>query len=125
LASSAVPDCWVGAAVAKMPAPAINAMAHADCSPSFGAGADEKCTRPSRAAHAGHTCPPNASTELAWDVSTGYVRARCVKGCAKVQGIADWLGKLGMSKYVQRFAENGIDVSVSFSLLDKRAIKQF
>jgi hypothetical protein len=26
---------------------------------------------------------------------------------------------------VQCFAENGIDVSVSFSLLDKRAIKEF
>ena len=31
LASSAVPDCWVGAAVAKMSAPAINAMAVATC----------------------------------------------------------------------------------------------
>jgi hypothetical protein len=37
LASSTVPDCWVGAAVAKMPAPTINAMADADCSFSFGA----------------------------------------------------------------------------------------
>ena len=31
---------------------------------------------------------------------------------AAVQQIADWLEKLGMSEYAQRFAENGIDVSV-------------
>ena len=29
-----------------------------------------------------------------------------------MQQIADWLEKLGMSEYAQRFAENGIDVSV-------------
>ena len=28
-----------------------------------------------------------------------------------MQEIADWLEKLGMSEYAQRFAENGIDVS--------------
>ena len=26
-----------------------------------------------------------------------------------MQAIADWLEKLGMSEYAQRFAENGID----------------
>ena len=26
--------------------------------------------------------------------------------------IADWLQKLGMSEYAERFAENGIDISV-------------
>jgi hypothetical protein len=26
--------------------------------------------------------------------------------------VADWLGKLGLGQYAQRFAENGIDVSV-------------
>ena len=29
-----------------------------------------------------------------------------------MQQIAEWLEKLGMSEYAQRFAENGIDVSV-------------
>ena len=28
-----------------------------------------------------------------------------------MQQIADWLEKLGMSEYAQRFAENGIDVA--------------
>ncbi len=28
------------------------------------------------------------------------------------QQIAEWLENLGMSEYAQRFAENGIDVSV-------------
>ena len=30
-----------------------------------------------------------------------------------MQQIADWLKKLGMSEYAQRFAENGIDFSCS------------
>jgi hypothetical protein len=29
-----------------------------------------------------------------------------------MQQIADWLERLGLSEYAQRFAENGIDVSV-------------
>ena len=29
-----------------------------------------------------------------------------------MQAIADWLENLGMSEYAQRFADNGIDVSV-------------
>ena len=33
--------------------------------------------------------------------------------------IADWLEKLGMSEYAQRFAENGIDVSVLPDLTDQ------
>ena len=39
--------------------------------------------------------------------------------CAAVQDIADWLGKLGMSEYVQRFAENRIDFSVLPDLTDQ------
>jgi class 3 adenylate cyclase len=35
------------------------------------------------------------------------------------QQIADWLEKLGMSEYAQRFAENGIDVSVLRHLTDQ------
>jgi hypothetical protein len=36
-----------------------------------------------------------------------------------MQEIADWLDKLGMSEYVQRFAENKIDVSVLRHLTDQ------
>jgi SAM (Sterile alpha motif) domain-containing protein len=35
------------------------------------------------------------------------------------QQIADWLAKLGMSEYAERFAENGIDVSVLRHLTDQ------
>jgi class 3 adenylate cyclase len=45
--------------------------------------------------------------------------AWCVRGCAAVQEIADWLDKLGMSEYAQRFAENGIDFSVLPDLTDQ------
>ena len=33
--------------------------------------------------------------------------------------IADWLAKLGMSEYAERFAENGIDISVLSDLTDQ------
>ena len=36
-----------------------------------------------------------------------------------MQEIAEWLEKLGMSEYTQRFAENGIDVSVLRYLTDQ------
>ena len=36
-----------------------------------------------------------------------------------MQQIADWLENLGMSEYAQRFAENGIDVSVLRYLTDQ------
>jgi hypothetical protein len=36
-----------------------------------------------------------------------------------MQQIADWLKKLGMGEYAQRFAENGIDISVLRHLTDK------
>jgi hypothetical protein len=36
-----------------------------------------------------------------------------------VQEIADWLEKLGMSEYAQRFADNGIDVSALPHLTDQ------
>src|SRR6516162_2709265 len=38
---------------------------------------------------------------------------------AAMQQIADWLEKLGMSEYAQRFAENKIDVSVLRHLTDQ------
>ena len=36
-----------------------------------------------------------------------------------MQQIADWLGKLGMSEYAQRFAESDIDTSVLRDLTDQ------
>jgi hypothetical protein len=36
-----------------------------------------------------------------------------------MQQIADWLEKLGLSEYAQRFAENGIDLSVLPDLADQ------
>src|SRR5215831_3043799 len=36
-----------------------------------------------------------------------------------VQQIADWLEKLGLSEYAQRFAENDIDISVLLHLTDQ------
>ena len=36
-----------------------------------------------------------------------------------MQQIAEWLEKLGMSEYAQRFAENRIDVSVLRHLTDQ------
>ena len=33
--------------------------------------------------------------------------------------IADWLAKLGMSEYAERFAENGIDISILSDLTDQ------
>jgi class 3 adenylate cyclase/predicted ATPase len=41
------------------------------------------------------------------------------EGGGRMQQIADWLEKLGMSEYAQRFAENGIDVSVLRHLTDQ------
>ena len=41
------------------------------------------------------------------------------EGYAAVQEIADWLDKLGMSEYAQRFAENGIDFGVLPDLTDQ------
>lgn len=36
-----------------------------------------------------------------------------------MQQIADWLRKLGMSEYVERFAENDLDISVLHNLTDQ------
>jgi SAM domain (Sterile alpha motif) len=37
---------------------------------------------------------------------------RCLRGCATVQEIGDWLERLGMPEYGECFAENKIDLSV-------------
>jgi class 3 adenylate cyclase len=42
-----------------------------------------------------------------------------VRGCAAVQEIGDWLEKLGMPEYAQRFAENGIGVAALRHLTDQ------
>jgi SAM domain (Sterile alpha motif) len=41
-----------------------------------------------------------------------------IRGAAAMQQVADWLGNLGLGQYAQRFAENGIDVSVLRYLTD-------
>jgi hypothetical protein len=38
--------------------------------------------------------------------------------CGAMQQIANWLDKLGMSDYAERFAENKVDVSVLSYLTD-------
>jgi SAM domain (Sterile alpha motif) len=38
---------------------------------------------------------------------------------AAMQQIADWLGKLGLGQYAQRFAENDIDFSILADLNDQ------
>ena len=43
---------------------------------------------------------------------------KLIRGAA-MQQIADWLEKLGMSEYAERFNENGIDVSVLPHLTDQ------
>ena len=40
-------------------------------------------------------------------------------GCTSMHQIADWLEKLGMSEYAQRFTENDIDTSVLPHLTDQ------
>jgi hypothetical protein len=42
-----------------------------------------------------------------------------------MQRIADWLEKLGMSEYAERFAENKIDVSVLRHLTDQEWVRQW
>src|SRR6478672_254029 len=44
---------------------------------------------------------------------------RCLRGCATVQEIGDWLEKLGMPEYGECFAENDIDASVLPHLTDQ------
>ena len=45
--------------------------------------------------------------------------ARCAGECAAVQEIGDWLEKLGMPEYGERFTENDIDASVLPHLTDQ------
>src|SRR5207342_71264 len=62
--------------------------------------------------------PPNGLEPFNLISSPGSI-AWCVRGCAAVQQIADWLEKLGMSEYAQRFAENDIDTSILGHLTDQ------
>ena len=36
-----------------------------------------------------------------------------------MKGIAEWLASVGLSEYAQRFAENGIDVSILRDLTEQ------
>ena len=36
-----------------------------------------------------------------------------------MRGVAEWLGSIGLSEYTQRFAENGIALSVLRDLTDQ------
>jgi hypothetical protein len=42
-----------------------------------------------------------------------------LRGAPAMQQVADWLNKLGMSEYVQRFAENDIDFAILVELADQ------
>src|SRR5215472_4285185 len=55
---------------------------------------------------------------LAIAVVENSVMPRRDRWWAAMQQIADWLKKLGMSEYAQRFAENRIDLSVLPDLTD-------
>jgi hypothetical protein len=72
--------------------------------------------RPSRA------CPSNRGTYYAGNMSDKLFVAlggNEKSAGAAMQQIADWLEKLGMSEYAQRFAENRIDLSVLPDLTDQ------
>src|SRR5215468_4802644 len=56
---------------------------------------------------------------LAVAVVENSVMPRRDRWWAAMQQVADWLKKLGMSEYAERFAENGIDVSVLPHLTDQ------
>ena len=47
------------------------------------------------------------------------VEARLIRGAASMQQVTDWLEKLGLGQYAQRFAENDIGFSVLPDLTDQ------
>src|SRR5271156_598828 len=53
------------------------------------------------------------------DGFVGYVDPVRRNGCAPMQQIADWLGKLGLGQYAQGFAENDINFAVLPHLSDQ------
>ena len=65
----------------------------------------------------GHRQSQNASAEMAYNRSIGYIRPKLSERLRRSAG--RWLEKLGMPEYAQRFAENGIDVSVLRYLTDQ------
>ena len=66
-----------------------------------------------------HVVPDQNGLERSNRISLSGSIAWCLRGCAAVQDIADWLDKLGMAEYAQRFAENRIDFSVLPDLTDQ------
>ena len=57
--------------------------------------------------------------DLIGELAAVYSKGQRVEWDAAMQQIADWLEKLGMSEYAQRFAENRIDFSVLRDLTDQ------
>jgi len=53
----------------------------------------------------------STSAEMAYNPSIGYFRPKVSERVRRVQEIADWLDKLGLGQYAQRFAENDIAFS--------------
>ncbi len=45
--------------------------------------------------------------------------ARIIRGAAAMQQVADWLEKLGLGQYAQRFAENDISFVILPDLTDQ------
>ena len=69
---------------------------------------------------------PGGSNERVWglrnvhsDGFVSYVDPVRRNGCAPMQQIADWLGKLGLGQYAQRFAENDINFTILSDLSDQ------
>jgi uncharacterized protein YjiS (DUF1127 family) len=59
------------------------------------------------------------SVKLSVALSRSSARKTVREEGAAMQQIADWLEKLGMSEYAERFAENRIDLSVLPDLTDQ------
>ena len=69
---------------------------------------------------AGTSGPPESALQSCggWDKLV-CCRSRSAGDGAAMQQIADWLEKLGMSEYAERFAESDIDISVLRDLTDQ------
>src|SRR6516225_3864870 len=69
-----------------------------------------------------HMCGRCASGEFTTEQSSDIFTVNTVVSVGRVrpvQRIADWLEKLGMSEYAQRFAENGISAAALPHLTDQ------
>ena len=82
---------------------------------SFPARWVEAMKKPSRAGGK----PAKARSSKASKLKRNIVPKAAEHRSSATQQIADWLEKLGMSEYVQRFAENDIDIAVLRHLTDQ------